>query len=226
MTGFNALPRIKKTFFSSGEIQSMVDRRTREVFSKFGAHVRKHARQSIRKRKCPSLPGKPPSSHSGKLKRFIYFGYDKTKRTVVVGPIRLSGRNKGDAPETLEYGGVLVSGRNPRRKDRYKGGSGVMAIGKHDAARTAYEAREHSKHSWQKHKPVPYKQVTDWRGKSVWVSFGHLSGKEQVEHAERLETLLWGPKKLGGKVEARPFMWAAAREEIKSLPAMWRDSIK
>ncbi|MDD3585820.1 MAG: hypothetical protein PHQ75_01445 [Thermoguttaceae bacterium] len=223
MAKSNAISRAKKTFFSSKEVQSMVDKETRQVFSKFGAHVRQRARQSIRKRKTAAPPGRPPSSHSGKLKRFIFFGYDKAKRSVVIGPVRLTGKNKGDAPELLEYGGVQVSGPNPRRQDRHKGESGVISIGKHDAARSAYEARERTRRN---PKPIPYKQVVNWRGKKVWVAFGKLFTDEQVRHSEELETLLWGPKKLGGKVEARPFMWAAAREEIKSLPDKWRNSIK
>lgn len=223
MTKSNAITQAKRTFFSSKEVQSHVDKETRQVFSKFGAHVRRRARQSIRKRKTASPPGKPPSSHSGKLKRFIFFGYDKTKRSVVVGPVRLTGKNKGDAPELLEYGGAQIRGKNQRRKDRYQGSSGVVAIGKHVAARTAYEAREKTSRNSTS---VPYNQVVDWCGKKIWVTFWQLFTDEQVRRSEELETTLWGPKKLGGKVAARPFMWTAAREEVKSLPDKWKYSVK
>ncbi len=223
MAKSNALSQVRKTFFTSREVKSLVDKKTRDVLSKFGAHVRKRARQSIRKRKIASMPGKPPSSHSGLLKRFIFFGYDKMKRSVVIGPTRLTGINKGEAPELLEYGGIQSRHKNPRRKDRHKGGSGVIAIGKQESARSAYEARERTKATPT---TVPYKQVTNSRGKKVWVTFGKLFTEEQVGHAEELETLLWGPKKLGGKIAARPYMWSAAREEVKTLPDKWRNSIK
>ena len=62
-------------FFDSRHVMNRVDKATRSVLSKFGAYVRRTARRSIRKRKRRSRPGKPPSSHSGLLKRFIFFGY-------------------------------------------------------------------------------------------------------------------------------------------------------
>ena len=90
------------------------------MLSKFGAFVRRGAKSSIRKRKAPSVPGKPPSSHTGLLKRLIFFGYQREKRSVVIGPARLN-QKIGDAPEALEYGGTstVVEGlRGSRRKRR------------------------------------------------------------------------------------------------------------
>ena len=68
---------------------SAVDRAERRVLSRFGAFVRRTAKQSIRRRKRVSQPGKPPSSHSGELKRMIFFAYDPIDRDVVVGPVRV-----------------------------------------------------------------------------------------------------------------------------------------
>ena len=95
--------RMKSIFFDSKKVTSRVDRATRRVLSRFGAFVRRTARQSIRKRKKSSAPGKPPSSHTGLLKRFIFFGYDPGQQSVVIGPERLS--RGGEAPSLLEYGG-------------------------------------------------------------------------------------------------------------------------
>jgi hypothetical protein len=50
-----------------------------------------------------SLPGEPPRSIAGDLRKFMFFGFDTTTKTVVVGPAKLS--KKGDAPSVLEYGG-------------------------------------------------------------------------------------------------------------------------
>jgi phage gpG-like protein len=101
MAGF----KIKYLFFDSAKVVRSVDKSTRKVLSRFGAFVRRTAKQSIRKRKKTSTPGTPPSSHTGLLKRFIFFGYDPQKESVVIGPTRLTENNRGEAPSILEYGG-------------------------------------------------------------------------------------------------------------------------
>ena len=95
---------IKQLFFDSRAVMDATDRATRKVLSKFGAFVRQTAKQSIRKRKKVSQPGQPPSSHTGLLKKLIYFGYDPAARSVVIGPAPLRGRGS-EAPPLLEYGG-------------------------------------------------------------------------------------------------------------------------
>jgi len=60
---------------------------------------------------APSEPGRPPRSVSGRLKDFIFFSYEPTRRTVVIGPARI---NRGEmygpvtTPELLEEGGTVV----------------------------------------------------------------------------------------------------------------------
>ena len=109
-----------RMFFDRKAVIDKVDAATRRVLSRFGAFVRRTARQSIRKRKKESRPGQPPSSHSGLLKKFIFFGYDPRWRSVVIGPERLGGR--GEAPPALEYGGpshaidFIYPGGGERRK--------------------------------------------------------------------------------------------------------------
>jgi len=102
--------KINALFFDQKTVRSATDRATRKVLSKFGAFVRTAARSSIRRRKNVSEPGQPPSSHVGTLRRLIFFGFDPTKRSVVVGPTPFG--NKAEAPELLEYGG------RARRKSR------------------------------------------------------------------------------------------------------------
>jgi len=97
--------KITHLFFDSPKVVRAVDKSTRRVLSRFGAFVRQTAKQSIRKRKKTSTPGTPPSSHTGLLKRFIFFGYDRQKDSVVIGPTRLTDNNRGEAPSILEYGG-------------------------------------------------------------------------------------------------------------------------
>jgi len=113
---------IKEMFFDCKAVRSAVDRTARRVLSRFGAFVRRAARSSIRKRKRASAPGEPPSSHTGLLRRFIFFGYDAGKRSVVIGPARLN-QKVGDAPHALEHGGMstVVEGlRGKRRKRKIK----------------------------------------------------------------------------------------------------------
>ena len=93
-------------FFDRAKVKRKVDVRTRKVLSKFGAYVRQTSRKSIRKRKGTSKPGRPPFSHSGVLKRFLFFGYDPHRRSVVIGPVIAPGK-AGKAPATLEHGGKV-----------------------------------------------------------------------------------------------------------------------
>ena len=98
------------------------DAANRRNLSKAGAFVRTTARSSIRKRKEISAPGQPPSSHTGLLKRFIFFGYDADRKTVVIGPMRLN-QKIGAAPEALEHGGssvVCPGGRRHRKRRRIR----------------------------------------------------------------------------------------------------------
>jgi hypothetical protein len=102
MIGFK-IDQAKGLFFDSAKIVRSVDAATRRVLSKFGAFVRTSARSSIRKRKRSAAEGQPPSSHTGLLKKFIFFGYDPERRSVVIGPARLG--KPGEAPRALELGG-------------------------------------------------------------------------------------------------------------------------
>ena len=109
----------KQMFFDRDKVRKRTDTGTRRVLSRFGAYVRTTAKHSIRKRKRISDPGEPPSSHTGLLRRFIFFGYDRNRRSVVIGPMRLN-QKVGDAPAALEYGGTstVVEGLRRRRRKR------------------------------------------------------------------------------------------------------------
>jgi hypothetical protein len=114
----------KSLFFDRAKVVRATDRASRRVLSRFGAFVRQRAKSSIRSRKgkTTSQPGSPPRSHTGLLKRFILFGYDPRKQSVVIGPAPLPS-TRGKASELLEYGGTTTlrdqrSGR--RRRARYQ----------------------------------------------------------------------------------------------------------
>lgn len=125
----------KAVFFDRKSVISKVDAASRKVLSKFGAFVRRSAKSSIRKRKKPAPPGSPPSSHTGLLKKFIFFGYDPDPGSVVIGPTRLNQKGRGEAPPLLEYGGKATLKRRGKRK------------------RTTYKARPYMGPAFEKEKP-------------------------------------------------------------------------
>jgi hypothetical protein len=132
-----------RTFFDRKAVISKVDAASRKVLSKFGAFVRRSAKSSIRKRKKPAPPGSPPSSHTGLLKKFIFFGFDPDRRSVVIGPTRLNQRGRGEAPPILEYGGTTTLKRRGKRK------------------RTTYKARPYMGPAFEKEQP---QLPAMWRG--------------------------------------------------------------
>lgn len=109
--------RIKNLFFDRPKVRRAVDHAKRRSLSRAGAFIRQRARTSIRKRKQSSRPGQTPTSHTGLLRRFILFGYDRPKDSVVVGPV---GFRRSTAPNVLEFGGrtVVTSRRRGRKADR------------------------------------------------------------------------------------------------------------
>jgi hypothetical protein len=111
-----SLKSAKAGFFDTQKVIRAVDAATRKVLSRFGSFVRTRAKTSIRKRKKVSLPGGPPSSHTGLLKRFLFFSYDATAKSVVIGPVRLGGTVDPDALPALEYGGPSTVERGGRRE--------------------------------------------------------------------------------------------------------------
>jgi len=105
----------KRAFFDAPQVLAATTAAERRVLSRFGAYVRQRARTSIRSRAGTSTPGMPPFSHTGLLKRFLFFAYDTSRRSVVIGPVRLDGRT-GEALPLLEHGGTTQRPR-PGRVD-------------------------------------------------------------------------------------------------------------
>ena len=108
---------IKDYFFDREAVQKAVARGNLRALSKAGAFVRTRARTSLRRRKKPSAPGRPPSVHSrdsfATLKN-ILFGLEPQRQAVLIGPVGLgrAGRNNavvpdGTVPNVLEFGGQV-----------------------------------------------------------------------------------------------------------------------
>jgi hypothetical protein len=112
--------KITSLFFDRPIVEKYLDKRTRTVYAKFGAYVRRAAQWSMKKapKDHPrmvegkvirtmktSRPGQPPYKRSGLLKRFIFYSLDWANRSVVIGPVRFKAGTT-NVPEVLEYGGV------------------------------------------------------------------------------------------------------------------------
>ncbi len=77
-----------------------------------GAALRLTARRSIRTRKKTSLPGTPPHTRRGQLKRAIAYAVDKQRGVVAIGPERDGVGTSGSAHE---FGGRYRRERYPKR---------------------------------------------------------------------------------------------------------------
>jgi hypothetical protein len=188
-------------FFDRQAVLSALGRAKARVLSRAGAFIQRRAKSSIRKRKRASRPGEPPSSHVGTLRNLIYFGFDTTSRSVVVGPTPLGA--VGTVPPTLEYGGPGPVRRNPRRRHRKVGDGGEIRIG------------------------GPLSGTTKRTPEGKWVTYTRLTTGAQAERANRLNEELYGPEYIGGKrIEARPYMGPALRAEMPALPTLWSNSVR
>jgi hypothetical protein len=195
--------RMKQLFFDSKKVRRAVDRTTRRVLSRFGAFVRRAARSSIRKRKRVSEPGNPPSSHTGLLRRFIWFAYEPDKRSVIIGPARLTGDAMGEAPEALEYGGKIEKqARRISASDFLDWGYGPIRVGGPGGRLTPTET-----------------------GKQL-VTRAPITTRRQARRASRIHNSLG----IGGyaktQISPRPYMRPAFAKERPKLPGMWKNSIR
>lgn len=97
-----------ENFFDRDHVIAAMDETTLKALSKAGAFIRQRARTSMRRRKRPSEPGQPPSVHSGELREYLFFAWDASSRSVVVGP---AGFKNSDVPNLQEFGGVRTNQR-------------------------------------------------------------------------------------------------------------------
>jgi len=105
--------RMKVLRFDCDRIRQAMDGATRRALNKTGGWIRKTARRSIRRREGISEPGDPPHSHIGLLRDLLVYGYDPYAQTIVIGPLV---SKRGEAPNLLEFGGVIVRRVVSRRR--------------------------------------------------------------------------------------------------------------
>lgn len=197
--------KFKLKFFDTKEVKSKLDAGTRKVLSRFGAYTRSTAKRSIVKRKNAAPPWHPPHSHEGSLRRHIMFAYSEEKKSVVVGPVKLYTK-KGEAPSLLEYGGIIQSHINKKRKDKKINGYGYIPA--------------------KGHKKSNRKVLIDLEGRRQSVIAVKITSNKMLEESEKIDERFFGPKIMQGKMMPRPYMGPAAKKEMTKLPMLWRTSIK
>ncbi|HPU07470.1 MAG TPA: hypothetical protein PLO20_13100 [Thermogutta sp.] len=103
------IKQAKDFFFDRQAVISAVDKASRKVLTRSGALVRGIARRSmkqVRPDAPPAPPGSPPRSRKGLLKRFMFYVFDPSSKTVVVGPALLPGMRRDlTIPQLHEHGG-------------------------------------------------------------------------------------------------------------------------
>ena len=106
----------KGLFLDREAVARDLDRTTAKALAKAGAWIRTTARNSIRSVPAskrftapPSNPGEPPRSRVGHLKRFLFFVYEPSAKSVVVGPARIArATGPGTPPPTAVFTGSSV----------------------------------------------------------------------------------------------------------------------
>lgn len=141
------LPAIRVSqFFDRPAVLKFLSKKEAKYLNRAGGTIRLTARRSIRKRKKISQPGMPPSSHSGELKRFLFYGLDKMNGSVVVGPaaiMRQRGGTERRGASLLEFGGYTR-----RKRTVYQRGERLRVVD-----RMFYKARPFMKPALRKVEP-------------------------------------------------------------------------
>jgi hypothetical protein len=99
----------KEGFFDRITVYDRSLEYTMKKLSRQGAIVMTIARRSMRRKLGPSLPGNPPNAHLGLMRDLLFFAFDRSSFSVVVGPAVIAGG--GVAPGLHEEGGVVQNKR-------------------------------------------------------------------------------------------------------------------
>lgn len=103
--------RIKESFFDRPKVIASLKKAKRKALSKAGAFVRRRARSSLRRRKNPSAPGSPPSTHSKDPSlKTILFAFQPQSESTIVGPVQLNQVNFTVASVTSTVPGLHERG--------------------------------------------------------------------------------------------------------------------
>lgn len=195
-----------RTQFQQRAVESKVQQATFRSLGHAGAAIRLTAARSIRKRKKPSLPGSPPHTPTGHLKRVIRYDVDEHESEVVVGPTNEYARTIWNLHE---FGGSVrpkvrllkthkfqVGEYGPVRRD------GVMLRDR--AGRFARRSKRFAR--------------VKLASQSQADRATRIVENENVLRLADAKILRWYPK--------RPFMGPALERMESRLPSFWKNSVK
>lgn len=106
--------QVKGLFFDRAAVMRAAGAAGVRALSKAGSFIWKRARTSMPYRKRGSAPpGKPPFAHpqhGARLRKLLFYSYDPSSKSVVVGPIPLANKSTIGAtvPNLHEFGGRVV----------------------------------------------------------------------------------------------------------------------
>lgn len=191
---------VKEFFFDRKAVQDAIGKDMAARFLRIGGNIRTIARRSMRpagKKDRSSKPGEAPRVRKGQLKDLLFFAWDPSTKSLVVGPAKFPGAKGKNVPSVLERGGVLGYVKNRRRRKRTLGGSGEIRIGGRQAKNT--------------------KVIGGFS-----VTFARLRTSAQVDKANRLNAFLYGPEYWpAGAIQARPYMGPALAKSREQYRSIW-----
>lgn len=172
---------VAKIVDESRAVLARLGQNERKALLALGKYAQKAAKHSLRTKAGPAPAGAPPHSHTGTLRRHIYYRLTPAP-SVIIGPLRLPGTTYA-VPGTLEYGGPIPRMRNKRRRIRVLGKPGEIRLGR------------------------PYGATARLvKGTGKRVTYAKLRTAAQVERANWLNEQLYGPLYFVGKIHPHPFM--------------------
>lgn len=129
--GFS-IQSFKDAFFTSPAVAKLLAPQEKKALGRMGGYVRRTAKNSLRYRDGASQPGSPPHVHRyftrqktnrktgevkaqqvSPLRELIFYAFDASKRSTVVGPAIFGGASRktkgsGPVPGILERGGTVT----------------------------------------------------------------------------------------------------------------------
>lgn len=208
------------------KITSIIANKAHDILLHQGAILRKAERQQIRNRKSPSKPGKSPTNQKGILKENIFYAYDSTTDSVVVGPQRLNGSG---IPRKLEKGGTVRVSKL-LRKHRFGVGMPNNAGGIGPVRISMLADRWTYPFGVGNHDPKMTSMVKGW-DQSVEVVWRRLRSVKEAQNAERTYAILQDMRHIHptsnekGTIEPRPYAVPAINKSRSAMIAVWRKAI-
>ncbi len=206
----------KQFFFDRETVRKKLSKKRLKAIRRAALTTRKIARRSLRRRKRKSRPGETPSVHTANsvvtLKN-IQAGFDTSNESAVVGAVKVLGDNGDPAPGVMEHGG-RASHVNLQRTKRVVGSSGEISI---DERRVRRRSKLRPKGSTGESTKV----VVDYKGVKRRVTYAKIRTATQARRANELNAELYGPDKIEGTVEPRPFMEPAIETASETFPELY-----